>query len=155
MLLWHSAHFNARAFELVCVRILVALVAALGRLGEVHVQHRPFQVRRLVALDALHRPVRPFQRKLRRGVIELARSCQSFVWWHASHPSGLCDGESTAMRVANSPLWMSSWQVVHSRLLKWYRATGEPSIGLWQSLQATAMCAPVSGYLLFWWTAIV
>lgn len=56
--------------ELVCVRILVAFAASLGRIGKSYVHQRALQVRRLVAICAGHRAVRAHQRELRRVVVE-------------------------------------------------------------------------------------
>jgi hypothetical protein len=56
--------------ELLGMRILVALIASYRRIGEVHMDHVPFHVGGLVAVDALHRPMRSIESKLRGRVIE-------------------------------------------------------------------------------------
>ena len=61
---------QSKLSELVRVRILMALIAGHRSIGEVHMQHRPFKIWRLVAVDALHSAVRTIQCKFRSGVIE-------------------------------------------------------------------------------------
>ena len=56
--------------ELLSVDVLVAVLALAGRGPEVHVHQFGFKVRRLMAVDARGRTVRPEQSKLRLGVVE-------------------------------------------------------------------------------------
>lgn len=62
--------FKLPLAELIGMRVLVALIASQRRIGEVHMDHVPFHVGRLVAVHALHRPVRSIESKLGGGVIE-------------------------------------------------------------------------------------
>lgn len=57
--------------KLVAMGILVALVACLRSLAEIHMLQGAFQRRRLVALDAIDGSVRSEQRKSSRAVIKL------------------------------------------------------------------------------------
>ena len=61
--------------ELHSVDVVVAVLAELGRGLEIHIGHFGFEVGRFMAVDAGRSPVRPQQRKLGLGMIEV---CQLF-----------------------------------------------------------------------------
>lgn len=56
--------------ELLAVRILVAVAALLGGLGEINMKHRAFHVRRFMAIGTFHGTMRADERERRGGVIE-------------------------------------------------------------------------------------
>lgn len=66
-----GAGSDVRFCELFTVRILVALLTCLWRGLEVHVHHRGFEIRRLVAIDARGGAMCTYQRKSRLRVIKL------------------------------------------------------------------------------------
>jgi len=57
--------------ELVCMRILVALIAYRGGVGKVNMEHGQFHVWRLVAINAGHGAMRSDQRKVGLSVVKL------------------------------------------------------------------------------------
>jgi len=57
--------------ELAAMRIFMALAAGLWSFVEFHVKQGPLQVRRLVAIRAVHGPMRADKREFRCGVIEI------------------------------------------------------------------------------------
>lgn len=57
--------------KLIGVRILMAVRASSGSLGEVDVRHGPFHRGRAVAVDAGHGTMRAHERKVCPGMIEL------------------------------------------------------------------------------------